>query len=146
INLVGWLDTACSFKNLIGAATVAQKVAGAAQLGQYAGRYASLIGKMQAGDISPEDARVLQEAFMSTDARKEVVNLAGTSFSDDFFTKVGIERPQEMIPNPNYGKNALDSPLIKTSINGGTPSPSLVEKTYSLGTGQNSLLSAAASV
>jgi len=141
LNVLGVYDTACSIKNAVGAATVAAKVSNAAQLAAYAMPPAAVAGSLKSGDISPEDAQVIQEFFNSTDAREKIAAYTEISGEGDDATVNATE-----VPNPNFGKNALDSELYKMSANGGVASASFFDKSYSLGFGASSLLEKSSNV
>ena len=128
LSVLGYLDLACSIKNMIGLAAVAAKVSNAAQLAKYAMPVLSLAGAMKAGDISEVDGEVLGDFFLGTDSRKTIPSADGS----------GTE------PNPDFGKNAMDSDLYKisqTSSLADISSNSSVNTPYSLGMGANRLLS-----
>jgi murein DD-endopeptidase MepM/ murein hydrolase activator NlpD len=131
LSVVGIWDIACSVKNMIGAAAVAAKIANQMEMIVYAAGISTKVYEMKAGAISPEDAEAIGQFFTETDNRREIPDI-GASAADE-------SSPLEMMPNPNYGKNALDSQLYQMSSSGSgvaRPSPQ-----FSLGMGQNSLLS-----
>ncbi len=139
LSVLGYWDLACSIKNMVGGASIAAKVANQTELIQYAMPIAALSSQMKAGDISAENAEALGEFFTQTDTRKLIVDLEqsatgssneGTTISDELAT----------IPNPNLGKNGMDSELYKMSTLGGVAAPSTSRTMFSLGMSQNSLL------
>ncbi len=134
LSVLGAVDLACSIKNTIGMAAIAQKVANSVQLAKYAMPVMSLAGQMKAGDISTADSEVLGEFFMNPDNRKTISEIAGSSASDASVKDVA---------NPNYGKNAMDSDLYSMSTTGEVAS-NPVNTTYSLGMGVSRLLSGVA--
>lgn len=142
VSIIGYADLACSIKNMIGGAAVAAKVANSYNLVQYAMPVLSLANQLKAGDITAENAQVLGEFFAETDNRAKIADITN-SFTTDAST--GEIAPKdgdvEPIDNPNYGKNAMDSPLYQLSSTGKYSTTSTTEATYSLGMGQNALLS-----
>lgn len=140
-SITGWADVTCEIVDTIGRASVAAKVLNSEQLAAYAmGKSAGdvlgvvpLVGKLKAGDITAEEAETLGEFFFATDSREtiKVVDTEGNLVD---------------APNPDYGKNALDSEPFKMSINGGTAGTSAASTKYSLGFGVNSAISGAARV
>lgn len=141
-SVLGYWDLACSVKNMIGAASVASKVANQAELIKYAMPLASLSGQMKAGEISVEDAEALGEFFSQTDSRKSINNLTGSVTATSGDENVGSTVSDEVgtIDNPDYGKSLMDSELYKMSSNGGVASASVGRTSVSLGMGQNQLL------
>ena len=130
VSVLGWYDTGCTIVKTIGAASIGVKVANAAQLAGYAMPVAALADSLKSGDISNEDAQVIQKFMNDTDARQ---TLAGLIEND----KGELIRGE--VPNPDFGKSATDSELYKMSVNGGVAKTSVVDARYSLGFGVNSL-------
>lgn len=145
LSIIGWYDIACTVKNTIGAAGIAAKIGNSAQLAQYAMPPASLVGKLQAGEATPEEGEALGKFFMDPDTRNTVIDLAN-SFSMDNETGVSVVNGDlPLKENPSYGKNAMDSDLYRMSAFGYTANGSSPENiSYSLGMGQNRLLSSVA--
>lgn len=141
VSIVGYWDLACSIKNMIGGAAVAAKVANSYNLVKYAMPALSLTNKLKAGDITMEDAQVVGEFFAETDSRKQIADVAGSFTTDSSGQVTPTSGDAGMIDNPNYGKNAMDSPLYQLSSKGTYVSTSTSESQYSLGMGQNALLS-----
>lgn len=142
VSVLGFADLACSIKNMIGGAAVAAKVANSYNLVQYTMPVLSLANQLKAGDITAEDAQVLGEFFAETDNREKIADITN-SFSTDANTGEITPKDGDVEPmnNPNHGKNAMDSPLYQLSSTGKYNSTSTTEATYSLGMGQNALLS-----
>lgn len=126
LNALGAYDTGCSLIKAVGQASTAVKVANAAQLAEYAMPIASLADEMKSGYISNENAQVIQRFMNDTDARKTIA-------------AVTADGGAEEIPNPDFGKSAMDSELYKMSSNGGVAHTSVADTRYSLGFGVNSL-------
>ena len=141
VSIVGYWDLACSIKNMIGGAAVAAKVANSYHLVQYAMPALSLANKLKAGDITMEDGQVIGEFFAKTDDRKQIPDIEGSFATDGSGQVSPTSGDVKMIDNPNYGKNAMDSPLYQLSSTGKYSSTSITESQYSLGMGQNALLS-----
>lgn len=133
VNVLGWLDIACSLKNAIGAASVAAKIGNSLHLAQYAMPVLSLAGSMKAGEISEEDSKVLGEFFMNVDERKTITGIK--TMNSDGSGEVGE------IPNPNYGKNVMNSNLYEMSSTGKFTSPNIDNKNFSVGLGTNTIAS-----
>lgn len=132
INWFGAVDQACTVVDMIGAASVAAKVANAIQLAVYAMNIAPLVGKLHAGDgISPEDAEALQKWYNDTDARERIAG---------YVDLPNGEVEMREVDNPDYGKSASDSDLFHMSAGLGVAAASMTNTSYSLGLGQNSLL------
>lgn len=137
LSALGIADLSCSIVHMIGAASIAAKVANQAETIQYAMGVASHVQKIKAGDSTPEDAEAIGDFFTATDSRRYLPDIEG-SLNDDGSVKEEIDATKV---NPNYGKSALDSNLIKMSINGGVAPASESQQQLSLGVGQNQLLS-----
>lgn len=143
ISVLGFYDLACSVKNKIGAASVAAKIAAKRQLIQYSARILPSVYAFNLQRASMEDARVVSEFFMSPDTRKEIVDLTqSVTEGSDGSPKIDASKVP-MVPNPDYGKTAMDSSLYGLSALGTVPqkSASSVNKPYSLGFGSKSVLS-----
>ena len=140
-SIIGYWDLACSIKNMIGGAAVAAKVANSYNLVKYAMPAITLASEIKAGDISMEDAQVVGEFFAETDSRKQITDVEGAFNTDSSGQVSPTSGEVKMVDNPNYGKNAMDSPLYKLSSTGKYNSTSTSESQYSLGMGQNALLS-----
>lgn len=130
LSVLGIADGVCDFRNMVGSATVAAKVANSAQLAGYALDMAAFTGKLQLGTATPEDAEFIQRVFNDTDARKTLVG----------WKESGDEFVEGEVTNPTFGKNAMDSELYKMSANGGVAATSVVDQNYSLGFGSDSFL------
>jgi hypothetical protein len=141
LSILGYWDLACTVKNMIGAASVAAKLANQYELAKYAMPVLSLVSKMKAGEISMEDGQVIGEFFGATDSRKQIVDVEHSVTADPTSGAITPNAEPKMIDNPDYGKNVMDSPLYKLSSSGQFNSTSLTESQYSLGMGQNALLS-----
>jgi hypothetical protein len=127
VSAIGYADLACSISNMIGAATIAAKVANNQEAIAYAMPIASSVHQMKDGDITAENAEVLGKLFTETDTRQQVTDVTASIEGDDLAT----------MDNPNYGKSALDSSLYQMSVTGNVVSP---VPQFSLGMGQNQLL------
>jgi hypothetical protein len=118
IGILGYWDLACTIKNMIGGAAVAAKIANQYELAQYAMKQLSFISQMKAGDITMENAQVVGEFFGSTDSRAKVVDI-DKSVTPNLQTRLITPSAEvAMKDNPNYGMNAMDSPLYKMSSMG----------------------------
>lgn len=140
LSILGYWDLACTVKSMIGGAAVAAKLSNYYELAQYAMPVLSLTSQLKASEISVENGQVLGEFFADTDDRAEIVDVNASVQTDD---EGNITPNEEIImkPNPDYGKNAMDSPLYKLSSMGQYNSVSTTERQYSLGMGQSALLS-----
>ncbi len=127
LNVLGKVDMICTIKNMIGSASVGAKVSNAQALTQFAMPIFSLAGKLKAGKASALDAQAIEEALAGTDKRKTI---------EGYDENGNITK----IANPNYGKSALDSSLYIMSTTGKVPSTSADNVQYSVGMGQNKLL------
>jgi hypothetical protein len=83
---------------------------------------------------------VLGEFFGSTDSRKEIPDVENAVTTDEETKQIVPKDVVPMKPNPNYGKNVMDSPLYLLSSAGGLNPLTSVETQYSLGMGQRTLL------
>lgn len=141
LSVVGYWDLLCTVKNTIQAATVAAKVANMSQSIQYAAPVLASVHNIKAGEATAEDGETIGTFFSDTDVQKEIADFAGADVNED---KAAGETTFTNIPtkdNPNFGKNALDSELYKMSTNGGVAPSTETRAQFSLGYGQNSLLS-----
>lgn len=135
VSAFGIADIGCDIINTVGKASVAAKVMNEDQLSTLAMEIVPAVGALKAGDLSAEEAETLGNFFFATDNRETIWGVA-----DD-----GENSGKEVeIPNPDYGKNALDSELFKMSTNGGVAAVSATRTGYSLGFGVSSALSGAA--
>ena len=147
VSIVGWVDMACSVKNMIGIAATTTRVLNQKSLAQYAAPIWATSHSQKASDISAEDSTALNTYFLGTDARKEVpdfeatLKAAGVTDESELENSPNMEQVV-MKPNPYYGKNALDSPLYKMSAYGGLPAMTEASTRYSLGFGASGLLAA----
>ena len=138
----GYWDLACTVKSMVSAASLSAKVANQAAAINYVQPVAALAYKAKAGDISVGDSDVLAEYFHKTDNRKKIKSDAAAYENGSIDgTEVKPDTTAEtMVDNPNYGKNALDSPLFKMSLNGGSnPGTKIADSQYSLGVSVKSL-------
>lgn len=143
LSVLGYWDLACSIKNMIGAASIAAKVANQQELIQFAMPIASKVGQMKAGDISPEDAEAVGKFFTDVDNRKYLPDVSVDSLDSNGHLQPTVtlnedgDRPSN---NPNYGKSGMNSALYTMSSTGIVASPSTNRTVFSLGMGQNQLL------
>lgn len=138
LSVLGAVDLACSIKNMIGAASVAAKVANTAEFAKTGFPVMSMISQLKAGDLSVEDTQVLGEYLTSTDNRP-LINDLQNSFNKDSPVPgaLGLDDEITTIKNPDYGKSGMDNPLYQMSVNGGIAP---TQTRYSLGMGQNVVL------
>ena len=122
-SILGIYDLTCTINNMLGAGTVAAKVAANQDLVKYSWSVFRLVHKIKSGDGTVEDGQVLGKLLSDTDNRNKIIDLAKTAKTKTDATK----------PNPNYGKSAMDSELVKMSINGGVAPHTESQKAYSLG-------------
>lgn len=139
LNVLGYYDLACSIKNMFGSAAVGAKVSNAQQLAEYAMPIVSLVGKMKAGDASEIEAEAVGKFFGDTDKRRtlSVLEAKETTSADEI-----KDASVTQIPNPDYGKSALNSSLYEMSATGKVPATSEVNNQYALGMSQNKALKA----
>ena len=114
--VLGAYDVACTVNNMIGAGTVAARIAANSEMVQFSWELFALVHKIKSGDGTAEDFEVIGKILQDADTRKNVVDLAATakkSKEDDNF------EGEVLKPNPNYGETVMDAEPIKMSINGG---------------------------
>ncbi|MDB5187033.1 MAG: Glycyl-glycine endopeptidase [Candidatus Saccharibacteria bacterium] len=140
LSVLGYWDLACSIKNMIGGASVAAKLAAQYQLAQYIMPVISLVSKAKAEGVSVEDGQVMGEFFAQTDSRKEIVDVEKSVTTDPESGKISPNPVTATKPNPDYGKNVMDSPLYIMSSSKTYNQTSSTESQYSLGMGRNALL------
>ena len=145
-SILGVADLTCSIKNMIIGASVAAKITNEMRLVQYAMPLASSIGKIMAGEGTPEDAETVGDFLTQTDTRTQIesisasgegIDVSGNSITTSDSSLVSIN-------NPNYGKSAMDSALLSMSINGGVAPPSETRAQYTVGMGTSSIFSSIA--
>lgn len=139
VSILAVEDLACTIKNMIGAAVVGAKIAVLADTIRHSMELSAQIGKIQAGDASPEDAEAVGEIIMAPDNRQLIENITKS------VEAAAGQTPEDEIDavltaNPNYGKNFLDSALMNMSINGGYAAGSASSARFSLGGGPHTLL------
>ncbi|MEO6109521.1 MAG: hypothetical protein ABIP50_00735 [Candidatus Saccharimonadales bacterium] len=138
----GYWDLACTVKSMVAAASLSAKVANQSAIVNYVQPVAALAYKAKAGDISVSDSQVLAEYFNKTDNRKQIESPAASyeNATIDGTTIKPESGSSKLIDNPNYGKTALDSPLFKMSLNGGSnPGTTVADSQYGLGVSVKSL-------
>lgn len=140
LSVLGYWDIACTIKNMLGAASVAAKVASQAELIQFAMPIASSVQRIQAGDATPEDTEAVGRFFMDTDNRQRINDLSSTVTFTNATDPPSVAATVGTIENPNHGKNGLDSPLFQMSQSGKMQGLGQTESLFSLGYGQNQLL------
>ena len=145
-SILGVADLTCSIKNMIIGASVAAKITNEMRLVQYAMPLASSIGKIMAGEGTPEDAETIGDFLTQTDTRTQIesisasgegIDVSGNSITTSDSSLVSIN-------NPNYGKSAMDSALLSMSINGGVAPPSETRAQYAVSMGASSIFSSIA--
>ena len=145
-SILGVADLTCSIKNMIIGASVAAKITNEMRLVQYAMPLASSIGKINAGEGTPEDAETIGDFLTQTDTRTQIesisasgegIDVSGNSITTSDSSLVSIN-------NPNYGKSAMDSALLSMSINGGVAPPSETRAQYAVSMGTSSIFSSIA--
>ena len=144
LNILGWYDMACSFKNLVGTAAVGAKLARYMSLAQYAMPIAALAYAWKANDITDKEFQTLAEFFTDTDNRKMITDIEASLKASGVSSGGGIGDITTIVekPNPEFGTNVMDSDLYKLSAYGDVPSSSASSSQYSLGMGAVSVLSA----
>lgn len=141
VSILGYWDMACSVKNMLGAASIAAQVATKADAIKAAVPAAVAIQKIQAGEGTQEDGDAVGRFILSTDSRLQVPSLSNTVNFTNPDTPPSTTDSVALVDNPNYGKNMLDSPLYKLSSSRNMQAMSTTESLFSLGVGQNQLLS-----
>ncbi len=129
-SILGYWDVACSINNILGAGTVAAKVAANRDMVKYGWDISSRVHQIKAGDGTVEDGQLIGEFWGNADARREVLGL----------TETAQAQKAVYVDNPDYGKSAYDSELIKMSLNGGVAPITQMQKQFSLGFGMRTLL------
>lgn len=141
LNILGWYDMACTFKNMLGTATIAAKLANYIKYAQYAAPIASLAYALKANEITADEAETLGKFFTDTDNRAMITDLGETIKASGSEDLGDIDTIVEK-DNPDYGKNMMDSPLYKLSTYGDVPGQTEEMSTYSLGLSASGVLSA----
>ncbi len=141
LSIFGIADLSCTITNVIGSAAVAGKIATHAQLIQSGFGLLSKVQQIQAGDGTVEDANAVGDYFSQPDNRAQIVDLASSLQPGQTITPADT---LGMKPNPDYKKNALDSPLYQMSQNGGVAPQTPDSTQFSLGFGSSQVLAAMA--
>jgi hypothetical protein len=144
VSVVGFVDMACSVKNMIGLAATTTKVLTMYSASQYAAPIWAMTHAEKANDISAADSAALHSFYQDTDNRQRIPSTKAS------FEAANIVEGQNMpgnigletIENPDFGENVMDSPLYKMSAQGGPPIVDETSVRYSLGMGRTTLLAA----
>lgn len=145
INVLGMNDLACTAKNMIGAAAIASKYAKSIILAKYSIEISAAVNAVKAGHGTEKDGRMVGNFFAKTDNRSTIIDVgksieAATSSSGGGYTvntnnlsgSNGVS-----VANPFFGRNAMDSPLVKLSMADVAAAmvftPTIATSTYMLG-------------
>lgn len=143
-SIIGWYDMACSFKNLVGQASVGAKLARSIKFAQYVMPIASLVYAIKAGDGTARDAEAAGKFFMDPDNRKLISDLKGTLEASGAVDNTGGINNVAMKDNPYYGKNVMDSSLYKMSAYGAPAKTNDSTLQYSVGMSASSVMAGVA--
>lgn len=125
VNIVGMNDLACTAKNLIGAAAIASKYAKSAYLAKYGLEVGVSVNAIKAGDGTVRDGAIVGAFFGMADSRATILDAAksiesasatGSNGGYAVDTAKLTSSDGVQMPNPEFGKNAMDSPLLKLSM------------------------------
>lgn len=141
LSIFGYLDLACTVKDMMGSAAMATKVVNPGKIANFIGKILPLVGQMKAGKISAENAEVVYDWFSAADNQKTITGIERSSDS----------KPEEVVvnentPNPYYGKTAMDSDLYRMSTTGEVATDSAVNTPYALGMGEGMLVSSVSTI
>lgn len=135
----GVADLACSINQMAGKAVIAAKVASQMAMVKYAFGIASTIQKIKAGDGTVEDGQAIGTLLTDTDNRQTIQDVKSSAANAMAARNVNSFTDATM-PNPNYGKSAMDSNLVLMSMTGNAATPTTTDTIFSLGGGINALL------
>lgn len=131
VSIVGAADSACTVYNSARAVAAAAKMSRSIQLAQYAMVFLNTADSIKAGTATPEEVEYLGNILTSTDTRETII---------DELSLIDSSGP---IPrsNPDYGKNAFDSPGYSVAAYNDAPTLSTRSQQYMVGGGLSGTLS-----
>lgn len=132
LGVLGIYDVTCSINNMIGAATIAQRIAANNDIVAYGWEIFSLTHKLKSGNGTPEDAELLGVLMTEEDTREKIIDLVATAESDG--------DTEVLVDNPNYRETFMSSNLVNMSINGGVAPASYSQNKASLAFDMRTLL------
>lgn len=130
ISALGPLDTACTINNAAMAVGAAAKVTRSIQLVQGAVLIDNMADEIKAGKGTAEKVEWLGDKLTAIDMNETVTDESSLGTSDDVNNVQAQERK-----NPNFGKNAWDSPGMKTAMYNEAPKLSTRDSQFSIGGG-----------
>jgi hypothetical protein len=132
--VLGAVDTACTVKNTARAVEAAAKIARAIQLAGYAMVFLTFADQIKAGTATAAQAETVGKILTTVDTEAKIVNETSTTTVKSENVAKAIESAQA-VPNPNYGKNALDSQGYQLAAYGAVPKLDARGLQYTIGGG-----------
>jgi len=129
VSVLGAADTGCTVWNTARAVAAAAKATRLMQLIQFIMVSFVTADRVKAGTATPEEVSHLGDKITAVDTRKEIVD------EGSVWTGSGDDSQSKARPNPYYGKNAMDSPGMKTALYNEAPRLTSRDQQYTIGGG-----------